>query len=452
LHIKKSFQRKDFFFTYIIVKKHSPSKVVNAWAFYDWANSVYSLVITSTIFPIYYNSVTSSEERGDTVLFFGTEITNTVLYSYSLSFSFLVVAFLSPILSGVADYGGKKKSFLKFFAYLGSLACISLYFFDGSNIEYGIFCSVMASVGWAGSIVFYNAYLPEITSPDKYDFVSARGYAMGYIGSVLLLIFNLAMVTTPETFGISDSGSASRISFLMVGIWWAGFAQITFYYLPNNPHGRKPGKKLLIKGFQELQKVWSSLKDLHVLKTFLAAFFFYSVGVQTVMYLAASFGDKELNLAAEQLIMTVLIIQLVAIGGSYLFAYISKWRGNRFSLMFMVLIWVGVCFFAYFVYTANEFYILAFVVGLVMGGIQSLSRATYSKLIPANTIDNASYFSFYDVTEKIAIVLGTFSYGLIEQITGSMRNSTFALGLFFVVGLALLWLMKIPKIISKPDQ
>ena len=420
-------------------------KVQNAWAMYDWANSVYSLVITSTIFPVYFNSVTKGLNPDDKVDFFGFEIVNTVLYSYSISFSFLVIALISPILSGIADASGKKLQFMKFFAYLGSLSCIALFFFDGHNLEWGICFSVLASVGYAGSIVFYNAYLPEISTPDRYDLLSAKGFALGYIGSVLLLVLNLLMIQFPSWFMLSDDGMAARFSFLITGIWWAGFSQIPFRVLPHNPYGKDIKKEILLKGYQEIKKVWMEVKQIKVMYRFLASFFFYSMGVQTVMYLAATFGDKELGLPGDQLIMTILIIQIVAIAGSYFFAFISKKYGNKLSLVIMVLIWVGICAGAYYVYTVYEFFALAFVVGLVMGGIQSLSRSTFSKLIPRNTTDHASYFSFYDVTEKLAIVLGTFSYGFIEQITGSMRNSALSLGIFFLVGLGFLLLVTIPK-------
>jgi len=420
-------------------------KVQNAWAMYDWANSVYSLVITSTIFPVYFNSVTKGLNSDDRVDFFGFEIVNTVLYSYSISFSFLIIALISPILSGIADASGQKLQFMKFFAYLGSISCIALFFFDGNNLEWGICFSVLASVGYAGSIVFYNAYLPEITTPDKYDILSAKGFALGYIGSVILLVVNLLMIQFPSWFMLSDDGMAARLSFLITGVWWAGFSQIPFRVLPQNSFGKDIKREFLLKGFQEIKKVWNEVKQIKVMYRFLASFFFYSMGVQTVMYLAAMFGDKELGLPGDQLIMTILIIQLVAIAGSYFFAFISKKYGNKQSLVIMVLIWIGICAGAYYVYTVYEFFALAFVVGLVMGGIQSLSRSTFSKLIPRNTTDHASYFSFYDVTEKLAIVLGTFSYGFIEQITGSMRNSTLSLGIFFLVGLGFLLLVTIPK-------
>lgn len=421
------------------------SKVQGSWAMYDWANSVYSLVITSTIFPVYYNSVTKGVDGSDRVNFFGWDVVNTVLYSYSISFSFLVIAILSPLLSGIADASGKKLTFMKFFAYLGSVSCIGLFFFDGGNLEFGIICSILASIGYAGSIVFYNAYLPEIAEEHEYDFLSARGFALGYMGSVILLVFNLLLIQFPDWFGIPEGSFAARLSFLITGFWWAGFSQIPFRVLPKNPYKKQIERKLLLNGYEEIQKVFARVRNMPAMKRFLASFFFYSMGVQTVMYLAASFGDKELGLPGDQLILTVLIIQFVAIGGSYLFAFISKFYGNKISLMIMVFIWIGICGAAYYVYSVYEFYALAFVVGMVMGGIQSLSRSTFSKLIPDETTEHASFFSFYDVTEKLAIVIGTFTYGAIEQLTGSMRNSALSLGIFFVVGLGFLLLVTIPK-------
>ncbi|MEO0552519.1 MAG: MFS transporter [Bacteroidota bacterium] len=419
-------------------------KTINGWAMYDWANSVYSLVITSAIFPIYYNAVTTDTDGSDKVDFFGFEIINTVLYSYALSFSFLFVAAILPLLSGMADYAGNKKLFLKIFMYIGSVSCIGLFFFTGENVEWAIICSVFASIGYSGGLVFYDAFLPEIASEDQFDRVSAKGYAMGYIGSVILLIINIFMIEKHDWFGLIDSGLASRVSFLMVGLWWIGFSQITFSRLPDNVFGHKPTESIFVKGYEEIKIVWRSLDVLKVMRLFLVAFFFYNMGVQTVMYLAASFGAKELELESSALIATILIIQLVAIGGAYLFAHFSKIRGNKNALLVMVFIWVFVCIGAYFVTTENQFYALAFVVGIVMGGIQSLSRATFSKLIPVDTQDHASYFSFYDVTYNLSIVVGTFSYGFIEQITDDMRNSVLALILFFAVGLGFLLLVKMP--------
>jgi len=424
--------------------KNQP-KVINAWCMYDWANSVYTLTISSAIFPIYYNEVTREAFGSDRVTFFGISIENTVLYSYTLAFSFFVLVLISPLLSGMADYGGMKKKMMKAFTYIGAFSCIALFFFEGKNIEWGIIFCMLASLGWAGSLVFYNAFLPEIASKDKFDRVSAKGFALGYVGSVIQLVISLVIIQEPEWFGLEKGAFPARLSFLTVGIWWIVFSQIAFYFLPNNVHHRKPKKgSYFKKGFSELKKVFGQVKVNSPIKRYLIAFFFYNSGVQTVMLLAATFGEKTLKLPEANLIMTVLLIQLVAIAGAYLFARVSERKGNRFSLIIMVLVWIVICFDAYILKTPFEFYILAFVVGMVMGGIQSLSRSTYSKLIPKNTVDTASYFSFYDVTEKSSIILGTFSYGFIEQITGDMRNSALFLALFFTIGLLGLLRFKMP--------
>jgi UMF1 family MFS transporter len=396
------------------------------------------------VFPIYYESITKSKEFGDLVSFFGFNVPNTVLYSYALSFSFLFVALILPLLTGIADYSGKKKRFMQFFAYLGATACAALYFFDSPDrIEIAILCSIVASIGYSGSLVFYNSFLPEIVDESQFDKVSARGFSYGYFGSVLLLILNLAMIQMPDVFGLEGPGIASRVSFLLVGVWWIAFAQYSFAFLPDNIYRRRPEGNIFLKGYIELKKVWSSLSYLPDLKKFLLSFFFYSIGVQTIMYLAPLFGSKELKLETSALILTVLIIQIVAIAGSFLFAKVSEKYGNKVSLVIMVNIWIGVCIGAFFVNDINSFFLLAFVVGMIMGGIQALSRATYSKLIPKDTIDHASFFSFFDVTYNLSIVIGTFAYGVIEHLTGSMRNSTLALGIFFAIGLFLLLKVKI---------
>ncbi len=412
-------------------------KIIRAWTMYDWANSVYSLVITSAIFPVYYSAVTGTDGN-DLVYLFGREYTNTSLYSYTLSASFLLIALLSPMLAGIADYRGIKRAFMQFFCFLGAAACAFLFFFTGKeNLWIGILGFFLASIGWSGSIVFYNAFLPEIADKEHHDSVSARGFALGYIGSSLLLIFNLIMIMQPQLFGITDGGLPARISFLMVGLWWAGFAFYTFRNLPKRTRRKVAEGNILFKGFEELLQVFKQVRKQKVLPVFLLSFFFYNMGVQTVMYVAALFGDKELKLESSQLIITVLIIQFVAIGGAYLFSHLSFRFGNFRALMVAIFVWTAICIAAYYTHTAFQFYAVAFIVGMVMGGIQSLSRSTYSKLLP-ETHDTASYFSLYDVCEKIGLVLGTATYGLVEELTGSMRNSVVALILFFVTGLILL--------------
>jgi MFS transporter, UMF1 family len=428
-------------------------KTVRAWYMYDWANSVYTLVITTAIFPIYYKAV-AVESGIDRVTFLGISFQNSVLYSYALSFSFLIVALILPFLSGVSDYTGNKKSFMKVFVWMGSLACMGLYFFDGVGaLGWGLFCSIVASIGYSGSLVFYDAFLPEIVTEDRFDVTSARGYSMGYYGSVLLMLICLVIIMNPESFGFGgdprEAGlHATRFTFLLVGAWWIGFSLIPFTLLPDNPYGRRPTGNIWTKGYAEIRKVWQNLKNLPNLKKFLTAFFFYNMGVQTVMYLATLFGTDVLHLEEQKLIATVVIIQLVGALGAWLFARISGRKGNRFALVLMNVIWIAVCVAAYAIGNEYQFYALAFVVGLIMGGIQSLSRATYSKLIPAGTIDHASYFSFYDVTYNLSIVFGTFSYGLVSQLTGSMRYSALALGVFFIIGLFFLLAVKSRHITS----
>lgn len=420
---------------------HSPKKLHRAWSMYDWANSAYNLVITSTIFPAYYIAITSSGNAAgdqDYVSFFGWKVINSALLNYALALAYLIIAFLSPILSSIADYKGNKKRFMQLFCYMGSAACCGLFFFEKGRIELGIILSIVAAVGYCGSLVFYNAYLPEIAAPEDQDRVSAQGFSYGYIGSVLLQIICLVFIKM-----VPDSSLPIRGSFLMVGIWWFGFAQITFRMLPNRAvAAEEPKHNLLSNGFHELKKVWQQIKGMPLLKTFLGAFFFYSMGVQTVMLAAAQFGKKEIYkikdgvkipMDTSDLIVTILLIQLVAIGGAMLMARLSKKFGNIKVLMLTVLLWIGICIGAYFTRTAMQFYVLAVMVGLVMGGIQSISRSTYSKLMP-DTQDTASFFSFYDVTEKVAIVIGMFSFGFIEDITGNMRNSIFALTIFFAAG------------------
>lgn len=425
-------------------------KTVRAWCMYDWANSVYSLVITTALFPIYYKAV-AVENGSDVIPFFGWQVQNSNLYSYALSLSFLIVALILPVLSGAADYSGNKKSFMRFFAWMGSIACMGLFFFTGiETVWLAIVLSMIASIGYSGSLVFYDAFLPEIVTRDRYDATSARGYSMGYYGSVLLMVVCLILVLGHSAFGITE-GFASRLSFVIVGIWWMGFSIIPLRHLPDNPFNRKPKGNLWLKGYQEIASVWKTLKYQPDLKRYLLAFFFFNMGVQTVMYLATLFGTDVLHLGSDKLIPTVVTIQLLGAVGAGIFSRLSMSKGNRFSLTAMLCIWIAICITAYFIETPMHFYVIAGVVGMVMGGIQSLSRATYSKLIPQDTVDHASYFSFYDVTYNLSIVFGTFSYGLINQLTGSMRYSALALAVYFVIGLITLRTVRSEAIINRTE-
>ncbi len=462
-------------------------RVINGWAMYDWANSVYNLVITTTFFPIYFTAATKAAFKSNEVILFGRTYENSALYDYALGVAYFIVALSYPILTSIADIKGNKKNFMRFFCYMGAIGCSGLFLFMGENVAYGLICFMLAAMGYVGSLVFYNAYLPEIADPADRDRISAKGYTFGYVGSVLLQLIGFGLVISMQ----GNESLASRITFLLVGLWWFGFAQITFARLPvGKPSGESNGANIFTQGFSEMKKVYHQVKNMPVLKRYLRGFFFYSMGVQTVMLAATLFGSKLLNLEDTKLIITVVIIQLVAIIGAIAMSRLSAIFGNIKVLIGVVVFWIFICFAAYGIATGSEplkpyfeqidqfkiekesykgniakpgnselvasigtkiealkkevepkqtpveyqFYLLAVAVGLVMGGIQSLSRSTYAKLMPV-TKDTASFFSYYDVTEKIAIVIGMFSFGYIEELTGSMKNSILFLILFFSIGL-----------------
>ena len=428
------------------VLEKGSKKLLNAWAFYDWANSVYTLTIASSIFPIFYSALFLSDIK--VVHAFGMEFKSTALITFVTAFTFLVVAITSPILSGIADYVGNKKNFLKFFCYVGSAGCIGLYWFDVTpdKIHISLLFYFMGLIGYWGSLVFYNSYLPDIAFPEQQDRVSAKGFSLGYIGSVILLIVNLVMVMS-QNDGASKM-QMMRYSFITVGLWWALFSQYSFYFLPKGTSsGHKVTTAIVFNGLKELRLVWKQLKLNLRLKRYLYAFFVFSMAVQTIMLVAVYFGEEEIAWGGDGekttgLIVSILIIQLVAVVGAVLTSRASAKFGNIKTLIAVNFIWMSLCFYAYFMETPLQFYIAASLVGLVMGGIQALARSTYSKFLP-ETDDTTSYFSFYDVAEKIGIVIGMIIFASIDQITGSMRNGILFLFLFFLAGIILLF--RVPK-------
>lgn len=453
-----------------ILEKGS-KKLLNAWAFYDWANSVYTLTIASSIFPIFYSALFSSEE--ELVSAFGFQMKQTVLISIITAFTFLIVAIFSPILSGIADYVGNKKSFMKFFCYVGGFGCIGLYWFSLDYIHLSLLFYFMGLIGYWGSLVFYNSYLPDIANEEQQDAISAKGFSLGYIGSVLLLLLNLAMVMKPEWFGFDISISESilrsgneveiknalevakntasfeamKISFITVGLWWVIFSQYTFYILPKGVStGHKVTRDVVLKGFKELKLVWHQLKLNLRLKRYLTAFFVFSMAVQTIMLMAVYFGEKEIAWENNDdkttgLIVSILVIQLVAILGAYLTSKASGKFGNIKTLIVINFIWMCLCFYAYLMVSPTQFYIAAGLVGLVMGGVQALARSTYSRFLP-ETEDTTSYFSFFDVAEKIGIVIGMMIFAIVDQVS-TMRYAILFLFVFFLIGIILL--LRVPK-------
>jgi MFS transporter, UMF1 family len=421
--------------------KNDP-RTIKGWAYFDWANSAYALVIAVAIFPGYFLQVTADE-----VNILGLRISDSTLYAWSVALAYLLIAMVSPLLSGIADYGGKKKTFLRFFTLMGALACISLVFFtDMKTLWVGVTGFVLATAGFAGGVVFYNAFLPIIATEDQYDRVSARGFSYGYFGSVLLLIVNLVVIMKYKWFGFSDGLHAVPSAFVMVGIWWLGFAQIPLRRLPEDQKDNTSGESLMRKGYREMVKAWNILRTDRNALGYLVAFFFFNAGCNAVLFLASIFAEKELHFDTQGLILLILILQIVAIGGAWLSTKISERKGNRYSLMLQGIVWTGICITGYFVQTGLDFYLLAVAVGLVMGGFQALARSTYAKFLPENTTDTASYFSFYDVMDKVSTVFGTFVFGFVEQLTGSMRNSILFLVAFFIISLVVLGTITVQRI------
>jgi UMF1 family MFS transporter len=413
-------------------------RIIRGWVMYDWSNSVFQLTITTAIFPLYFDAVTRNGGSYN-VSFFGAEVINTVLYSWTIASAFLLVAVLSPLLSSWADYSGRRKTFMKIFTWIGALGCSTLFFFDKNHIELGVIAFGLGAFGYAGSIVFYNSFLPVIAKPEDHDRISARGYSMGYLGGVILLLLQLVVIQKPGWFGLSpDSDLQYRLAFLTVGLWWIGFSQITFTRLPKYVYKKRKGRESVIfNGYKELRTVYRQIRKSNALSLYLISYFFFMMGLLSVMYMAASFGKKEVGLSDSIMIPTLLLIQLVGMGGAWSFARLSGKIGNLKALMVSLAAWTLICIGAYFIYNAASFITAAFFIGIVMGGTQSLARSTYSKMLPETT-DHTSFFSFFDVMEKLAVAGGTFSFGLIEAITGDMRASVVAIGIFFVIGLGII--------------
>ena len=420
-------------------------KLIGAWTLYDWSNSVYSLVISSAVFPIYYSQYVFSQNNS--IILFNAEINKDTLISLVSAFSFLLIAFLSPLLSGVADYIGNKKIFMKFFVYLGSLSCIGLYWFELETIEISLIFYTLTLIGFWGSLVYYNSYLRDITYPNQTNVVSAKGYTMGYIGSVILLLINLIMINFYESFGFESEIIAMKSSFAIVGLWWLGFSQYSFYHLPKGNRGVKIPKNIIWNGFKELKNVYKIIRSSKRFTRFLIAFFVFSFSLQTVLYIASYFGVNEIDWTGSDqtsgLIISILLIQIVAIAGAFIFSRLAQKFGNVIVLTFAIFLWGAVCLYAYYINTPNEFYMIAGLVGLLMGGTQPVARATFSLFIP-DTNDTTSFFSFYDVTEKIGIVFGMLFYAIAAQVTGSVRFSVIIFMFFFFLGAILL--TRVPRI------
>lgn len=420
---------------------HSSKKIQRAWVVFDWANSAYSLVVVSAIFPQVFNVF-----AGDSPVFLGVNFHNPeTLYTLSICFSFVLVTLMSPILSGIADFSGKKKEFMRIFTVIGSLACMGLFFFSPERLWVGVLGAILGSVGYSGSMVFYNAFLPEIATVQEQDRLSARGYSYGYLGSSLLLIGLLFMVSKFEALGFESELAVFMIGFVLVGVWWLGWSQWTFSFLPTETTNTSSSTKKAIKGgVTALKNVWKSLKHQKELKQFLYAFFAVDLALQTLIIVAPLFAQNSVGMKGSELILVVLIMQFLGIIGAVLFSRISQLKGNIWSLMISTGIYLLICVLASVYSDKLVFYGLAGLMGLALGGVQSQARSCYSKLLPGLG-HTASYFSFFDVLEKVAIVTGTLLYAAIayffagNEILSAPKIGMLVLAFFFLLAL-FLWL------------
>ena len=419
------------------------NKTQKAWAFYDWANSVYSLVISTAVFPLYFDWVAPELIELNWPVIGLRSYPSSALYSYFLAASFITVAILLPILSGMADKLHKKKLYMRRFLDIGALACMGMFFFTEERIGLGMILSYVASVGYWSSLVFYNAYLPVVAKKEEQDKLSAQGYSLGYFGSSILLILCLGMIMRQET-GSEEQKMAFRLSFVLTGLWWAGFARFTLRRMPEeNAALREPLLSSIKGGFIRLRDTFQKLKGIPVSIPFILDYFLFSTGVQTIILLASLYGSNELKMESAQLIGTILIIQFVGILGAWGFSKLSGLMGNIRALMLSIFIWALICVFAYLLQPDDpavllKFYGIGALVGLVMGGTQSLSRSSFSKLLPVQETEHTSYFSFLEVMEKVAIVLGTTLFGLLTQLSGGMRTAALSMAGFFIVSLVVL--------------
>jgi len=416
--------------------------LINAWCSYDIANSAYNLIITATIFPIYYHESTTRSFPNGIINILGINISNTVIYDFCYAIAYFVIILISPMLAGIADTAGYKKLFMRLFTYAGAIACILLFYFDGYNLFYGLFFVSIAVIGYSGSLVFYNSFLPIISEPEEHDYVSAKGFSWGYAGSVVFLIAALFLIMNYHKIGFNSEIKAMQYVFVGVGIWWFGIAHIALFYLKEPIKKNYLNKDSIVKGYYEIIKVFKIIKLQKHLAKFLLSFFLYSTGVQTILLVATLFGKEELKISGQQLIIVIITLQVLGIIGSYFFSYVSSKKGNHFSIISMLLGWLFICIYGIFIRSITDFYIVASILGLLMGGIQSQSRSSYSKMIYSYNFDTASFFSFYDITEKMAIVVGMFLFGIVTHMSGNMRHSIAMLLIFFLLSLIIFLIYK----------
>lgn len=402
-------------------------KEIVSWAMYDWANSAFATTIMAAVLPVFYYDVAAKNLDRTTA---------SAFYGYSQSIAMVCVAILAPILGALADYSNSKMKFLRFFAYMGMIASVLLAFVGEGDYLLASFLLIIGTIGFSGSNVFYDAFLPEIAPEEDIDRISTRGYAFGYIGGGLLLVINLAMIMKPGLFFLPNTLIATQLSFASVGVWWFLFSIPMFRNVKERKlETRKISGSYIGIGFKRLKETFKEINQFKNLLVFLIAFWLYNDGISTIIKMATIYG-RDIGIGSTDLIAALLITQFVGIPFAFLFGWIAKKINPKRALYIALWTYVIIIIFGYFMQTALHFYLLAITVGFVQGGSQALSRSIFGSMVPKNR--HAEFFGFYGISAKFSAIFGPFVFALVGQLTGSSRLGIVSLLIFFLVGMLLL--------------
>ncbi|MCI0349521.1 MAG: MFS transporter [Acidobacteriales bacterium] len=413
------------------------------WCMYDWANSAYVTTVTAGLLPAYFARVVVGPE-GVTIA--GTTYSAFTLWGFIIGLSALISLLIAPVLGAIADFSAAKKRFLLVFAYLGALFTVLLYFSRSGDVYQTLFFFLLAQIAFVSANVFSDAFLPQISSESKMDWISGKGYSYGYVGGGLQFAIALALVAGHEKLGISQA-QAVRIGIVTAGLWWAGFTLFTARYLqeprlaeqalPEAYRNMPRPLAFTLVGITRTLRTTMRAGRFRHLALFLIAFMLYNDGIQTVIDMASIYGAEELKLSTTALMLTLLMVQAVATLGALLFGRIAERIGTKRAIMLSLVLWSGVVIYAYFIGSATEYFILGGVVGVVLGGSQALSRSFYGLMIPENA--SAEFYGFYTVFSKFSAIWGPFTLAFVRHALGSARLAIASLIFFFLAGLVLLY-------------
>jgi len=406
------------------MKDKTHCKIINAWCMYDWANSAFATTIMAAVLPTFYSEVAGANLR---------PVQASSYWGYTNTIAMLLIAVAAPILGAIADHSGAKKRFLGSFASLGILFTALLVLVSTGDWLMASVFYILGRVGFAGANIFYDSLLPHVAGPDEIDQVSAKGYALGYLGGGLLLVVNLAWIMKPELFGLPGAEIASRLSFLSVAVWWAIFSIPLFRRVPEPSFAQQPRESAnpIRAGFQRLGQTFRGIRRYRELFKFLIAFWLYNDGIGTIIIMAAIFG-AEIGIGTTSLIGAILAVQFLGVPFAFAFGWLARRLGTKRSILLALGVYTIIAIGGYFMQTGLHFWVLAFLVATVQGGSQALSRSLFGRMAPKTK--TAEFFGFYDVSSKFAGIAGPALFGLVGQLTGSSRLSIISLIFFFAAG------------------